>query len=211
VDSLRHILAPLAGAAAIVAILVAFDIPMSTRAPVAVAVGLLVWGGAYFLLKPKAPKTGVLQAVLDANTRAELAEAEGRARTIRDVAGKISIEPVAVSLVRIAEYADTIIGDVRRDPKDYPRLRKPLAHYLKHVDSIADRLLYISRVGRAADDIVQRAVITLKDLELVFLEYNRRMIEDEAFDLDARMALLETEISMEGIDTVGRNRPAGKS
>jgi hypothetical protein len=34
-------------------------------------------------------------------------------------------------------------------------------------------------------------------LEAVFLEYHNRRIENEAFDLDARIALLEAEVSLE--------------
>ena len=56
-------------------------------------------------------------------------------------------------------------------------------------------------IGAEIKDRVER---TLGDLQQVFLEYNRRMVEDEAYDLDARLALLEQQIAGEGIaDEIG--------
>jgi len=55
----------------------------------------------------------------------------------------------------------------------------------------------------------QRIEHTLADLERVFEEYNRRAIEDEAFDLDSRILLLEQEIKAEGVSGPGSPDPPG--
>lgn len=201
----RHIIAPSLGAGTV---LLASAVLGPGLFPV--LIGGLVWAGTYFLLKPDDPYTELRKAAADLSVDGQaIAEELGRvnARIDRLVAIVRKLDrlgpsavPVRASLVRIVEIAQVIVDDVVRTPADFPRMRKALVHYLGHVETVADRYAYMMDVGVADADVQLRLKRGLADLELLFKDYKRRMVDDEVFDLDARLTLLEQEIASEGID-----------
>ena len=177
---------------------------------IAVAVGAAVWFGlgwgwwggipaalvaaavAAVVLSPD-PKTKK-DAALPEAIRDEVLAAEARVKTVRGLALRQGLTPVRAPLQQIAEHAKAIIADVRRSPGDYRRLRKALHHYLAHVETIAERLDYVTKTGTAESEMIERGKTTLTDLVAVFAGYREKATEDEKFDIDARMTLLEQEI-----------------
>ncbi len=177
---------------------------------IAVAVGAAVWFGlgwswwggipaalvaaavAAVVLSPD-PKMKKDQALPEA-IRDEVLAAEARVKTVRGLALRQGLTPVRAPLQQIAEHAKAILDDVRRSPGDYRRLRKVLTHYFAHVETIAERLDYVTKAGTAEPEMVERSKTTLTDLVAVFAGYRERATEDEKFDIDARMTLLEQEI-----------------
>jgi hypothetical protein len=197
--SLRHAIAPGLGAATIVVALFVLDVVPT----VSIALGALVWVGTALMLSPRQRFKSLLKLEnlkYDAGAmRAELETALGRIANLRRMAERMGRPSMAGSLMRIAESADAIINDLERNPRDYRRMRKPLAHYLGHAETIAERFLYMQETRTVGLDLLNRTEATLADLDRVFEEYKRRMVQDEAHDLDARIALLEQEIRNEGL------------
>ena len=177
---------------------------------IAVAVGAAVWFGlgwswwggipaaliaaavAAVVLSPD-PKTKRNAAIPEA-FREEFLAAEQRVKTVRGLAMRQGLTPVRDPLRQIADHAKAILDDVRRSPGDYRRMRKVLTHYFAHVETIAERLDYVTKTGTAEPDMIERGKTTLTDLVAVFAGYREKATEDEKFDIDARMTLLEQEI-----------------
>ena len=220
---MRHLLAPALGAVVLVVALFGLDL-----GPVmAVILGALVWGGAALTLMPRRRFGGLAKAqglVYDAEMiRGELEAAVARVASIRRLGSTLALPGISDQLGRITASAEAIINDVERSPADYRRMRKALTHYLGHVETIAERVAYMHGTGALDRDTRQRTERTLSGVEQVFVDYTRRMVQDEAHDLDARIALLEQEIRAEGVvprgsgDTppaapgTGRRRQGGKA
>jgi len=66
-------------------------------------------------------------------------------------------------------------------------------HYLGHVAAIADNLVKLEGGGGGTASR-QRAVATLPRLAELFARYRERTLENETFDLETRIAVLEREL-----------------
>lgn len=189
----RHTLAPATGAAALLAAMFGLE----TGPVPAILVGALVWGALALVLTPRDRFAALLRrAGADRARRAEeLAEITARQARLRDYARHPLLQD---SLSRINGGVDLLLADLRRNPDDYARLRKPLVHHLGHAVSIADRFVYMDRVSPVPEATRERVVRALAELADLFDGYRTRMVADEALDLDARLRLLEAEITADG-------------
>lgn len=201
VGALRHIIAPSLGLAAVALGVFALDVHVL----VSVGVGVLVCGGTLLLTNPGNPFKSLAKrndlGFAPEFVIAELQQARERIRSIRKIQSRLRASTVGESIGAIADSADAILADLNRNPRDYKRLRKAFAHYLPHVETIADRYAYMLEAGAIDPGIQDRAEQTLADMQRLFVEYQRRMLDDETFDLDTRIALLEQEVRREGIAT----------
>ena len=199
ITRLRHAIAPSLGAATIVIALFGLGVVPT----VSIMLGVLVWVGVALMLSPRQRFKHILKSddlKYDATAmRAELETAVGRIANLRRLAERLGRPSLTGSLNRIADSADAIINDLERNPRDYRRLRKPLTHYVRHAETIAERFHYMQQTRTVDLDLLRRTESTLADLDRVFEEYKRRMVQDEVYDLDARIALLEQEIRSEGL------------
>ena len=181
-------------------------------AAISLGLGALVWlGGALVLNPPRLldRQSEIRSIAVDQPMfKKEIKEAGLRIGRLRKLRDRLDSEPLRDSLEAICDSAAVMIRDLERNPSDYRRLRKALNHYLKHVDIVAERYAYMRATAPTDAAIKGRVERTLGDLQRVFLEYNRRMVEDEAYDLDARLALLEQQIAGEGLADDGETTAA---
>lgn len=207
VTRFRHVIAPAVGALGILSAMVGMGLSPS----ISVVFGALVWGGTLLVLTPPKRFKGVLSGVdneEDARRIAgELHDASERIGKLRAFADTFEAVALRRSLLAIAGSAQAIMDDLERDPKDYRRVRKALTHYLGHTVQITDRFVYMNKMNQVDHEVAERTARVLGDMELVFQDYTRRMVDDEAFDLDARIQLLEQEIKAEGLKTKRSHRP----
>lgn len=206
----RHGLAAALGVAAVSLGLIGLDVhPL-----VSVAVGAVVYAGTLLMTLSSNPFRSLTKrnefGQAPAFMTAEVQQARDRIRSIRRISSGMATSQIGDSIGAIADSADAIIADLGRNPGDYRRLRKALVHYLPHVETIADRIAYMQGVGPIDPEIRGRAEQTLVDMQRLFVEYQRRMLADETFDLDARIALLEQEVRREGVVRPGSTRPASQ-
>ena len=176
-------------------------------AAISLGLGALVWLGGALVLNPPRLLDGPSEtrsiAVDQPMFKKEIKEAVLRIARLRKLRDRLDSDALRDSLEAISDSATVLIRDLERNPKDYRRLRKPLNHYLKHVEVVTERYAYMHATAPADAAVKERVERTLGDLQKVFLEYNRRMVEDEAYDLDARLALLDQQIAGEGIPDDG--------
>jgi hypothetical protein len=189
----RHLLAPVAGAAVLLVLSVGLDVGLT----LAIVAALLTWGGGELVLAPDNPLArlrgradlGVDPALLET----ELGEARARIRGIEAALPRISDDTISQPLDAIARSADLIIEEVVRDPRDYPRVRKALVHYLGHAGAVANGLVVMQRTGRR-EDVERKARAMLPKLAEAFERFRERMSENEAFDVETRMDMLAREL-----------------
>ncbi len=172
----------------------------------AIPAGLVAWGALYVMMAPEGAfdprkrKIEETMAGVPEQFRKEIADAEDRIKAVRKTAYAFpGDEPIRDDILKITEHAKAILEDVQHQPKDYNRMRKALTHYLGHVETIAGRLTYLRKQGGDDPELMERSRATVKDLVGVFEQYRSKMLEDEVFDIDARIALLEQEIGGEDI------------
>ena len=170
----------------------------------AVPAALVVTGTLWVMLAPEGafdPRRRRRAAALDGlppSFRDEIQAAGTRIAAVRALAYRFGTDPLRETLLEIAEHARAILDDVERAPQDYRRMRKALTHYLRHVETIAERLSYIARQdgtdGATNEEAMARSRTTLAELVPVFRHYRETSLEDETFDIDSRLTLLEQEI-----------------
>lgn len=197
----RHVVAPGAGAMALLGV-----IAMAPGALVGALIsGGVVWAGTALLLSPSRPFArlhGRTDLAVDALAmEQELGQAQHRIRDVTAAVAQITDEPVRQALRQIVSVASTLIEGVVQDPGDYPRVRKALVHYLGHVAAISTSLAAIGRGGVSTVDGKTRE--TLGGLVELFAGYRDRMLENERFDVDTRIALLEKELQQSPL--IGRS------
>ena len=210
VERSRKIVAPLVGLAVGAAIVWAVGW-WWLAIPAATLVGAALWvmlapEGAF---DPRRRKAARAMEGVPLLFREEIAAAGDRIKALRRLAYRFGTDPLRDTILEIADHARAILDDVERAPKDYGRMRKALTHYLKHVETIAERLDDMARQAGAAEAMA-RSRTTLGELVPVFRRYRDRMLEDEAFDIDSRLTLLEQDIGAERVAAAaGRDpRPA---
>lgn len=194
----RHFLAPVAGAVAMLGAVFGLDMAPTF----AIVLGALVWGGLVFVLKTESGFADLARIHGEEGTRiaGELDEASRRVARLRMTAAQIENWALRATTERIAASAEAIIADTNRNIRDYGRTRKALTQYLPHAEQIADHYVYMVSIRDLGPELDAKAREALQDLEKIFIDYKRRMVEDESFDLDARIELLKSEMMSEGID-----------
>ena len=160
--------------------------------------GIGVWVAMAALLGPRGPLSRLTLAQRigadGARVLAEMDEARARIGRLRSLRSRLSAQGLRGSLGAIADTGDALLRDLERNPADYRRVRKALVQYLGHVDTIADRLAYLHQAKALSPELLSKTEATLVEMERVFAEYRRRMVNDEEFDIDARLSLLEQEM-----------------
>lgn len=189
----RHLLAPAAGAAMIIAAALGFDVPLTA----AIVAGALTWLAAHLLLQPQsvwARLAGRRALPYDpATMEAELDRARRRVADIGRHAAAIEDKGIRRALESIAGSARLIMDEVVKDPRDYPKMRKALVHHLDSVAVVADGLAAMKMRALSADS-VGRTRTTLTGLADEFERYHARIFENEAFEVETRIAMLEQEL-----------------
>lgn len=177
----------------ILAAVFGFDVPLTAG----VVAGALTWLATHLLLQPQslfARLGGGRTLPYDAATmEAELDRARLRVTDIGRHAAAIEDKAISRALGGIARSAGLIIDEVVKDPKDYPKMRKALVHHLDSVAVVADGLAATKMRALSADSI-GRTRTTLAGLADEFERYHARIFENEAFEVETRIAMLEQEL-----------------
>lgn len=127
--------------------------------------------------------------------RTELAAAGERIARLREAAMRIDRPELAVPLREIADAAETISADVVADPRDYPRLRRLLVYQLDHAAEVAEGLAALPADRIGATPALARAHETLPQVADSFRRHRDRLFDNETFDVDTRLTLLENDLA----------------
>ena len=141
---------------------------------------------------------GITRAELDA----VLAEGAEKVRAIRN-AGRLSDKyEIRQEIEGIAQIADAIFADFKRDPKDMKAVRRFLTYYLDTTQKIVLKYRELSAgygKTQATMEILARVEQMLPLIRATYEKILEKTLEDDVLDLDVELEVLETTIKMEGI------------
>ena len=101
-------------------------------------------------------------------------------------------------LDRICEVARQILTELEEDPGDIRRARKFLKVYLEGARKVTEGYAKTHRQA-GSSELEQNFRNVLEKIETVFFEQKDKLIENEVFDLDVQIEVLNTQLKQEGI------------
>lgn len=168
---------------------------------------LLIGGGVFAMrmfLFPAKDKGAELVSpgVTRAELNAVLTEGAAKVRAIRN-AGRLADKiEVRQEVEGIAQIADAIFADFKRDPKDIKAARKFLTYYLDATERIMVRYHELSTgygKSQAAIEMLAKVERTLPLIRATYEKILQKTLEDDFLDLDVELKVLESTIKMEGV------------
>lgn len=99
---------------------------------------------------------------------------------------------------RICEIADSILAEIEADPRDIRRARKFLNVYLDGARQVTEGYARTHQHSQSGE-LEQNFRNVLVTIESVFQEQKQKLLEDDVFDLDVQIEVLNTQLKREGI------------
>jgi len=99
---------------------------------------------------------------------------------------------------RICKIADNILQDIEKDPRDLRRARKFLNTYLEGAKKVTEGYANTHKDTQTGE-LEQNFRQVLETIETVFQEQHQKLQEDDIFDLDVQIEVLNTQLKREGI------------
>lgn len=169
--------------------------------------GSLLMGVAAFLgftfsygLDPRRDKAGNLslgvtaEEVIDALEAAEIkiAGIEDAKRSIRNLDFKQRMD-------RIIDKAREILKTIEEDPRDLDRARKFLKVYLSGAERVTQKYAETHRKEATTNTLDENFGRVLDSIEKTFNTQHTKLKQNDQFDLDVQIEVLETQLKREGI------------
>ncbi|MGR8953358.1 MAG: 5-bromo-4-chloroindolyl phosphate hydrolysis family protein [Gammaproteobacteria bacterium] len=99
---------------------------------------------------------------------------------------------------RICAIADNILAEIEADPRDFRRARKFLNVYLDGARQVTEGYAKTHRHTQSGE-LEQNFRNVLETIESVFQEQHQKLLEEDVFDLDVKIEVLQTQLKREGI------------
>jgi 5-bromo-4-chloroindolyl phosphate hydrolysis protein len=99
---------------------------------------------------------------------------------------------------RICDIADDILAAIAADPRDFRRARKFLNVYLDGARQVTEGYARTHR-QTPSEALEQNFRNVLETIESTFQEQHRKLLEEDLFDLDVKIEVLNTQLKREGI------------
>lgn len=130
--------------------------------------------------------------------RQTLAESAGKIRRIRQAGSRIGDDEFENRIERICKVADAILIEIEANPPDIGKARKFLGVYLDSVMQVTEG--YAKTHGRIeSGPLTQNFCDLLETIEDSFLEQQQKLFQDDLFDLDVKIEVLNAQLKREGI------------
>jgi 5-bromo-4-chloroindolyl phosphate hydrolysis protein len=121
---------------------------------------------------------------------------------LKSLSRRISSDSIRSKFDGVVAAAESILDDLKKNPKDIRAARQFLNYYLDATIKIVSRYADLSEKRLASADIQEslRKVESMLDtVKAAFEKQHARLLEDDVMDLDAEMSLLKQTIQMEGL------------
>ena len=169
--------------------------------PVALMFAVGVFLGMYlrYGLDPRnANKITAAQGYSGHEIQQALADSSRIVRTIEQANERIRNTELNRRIERICAVADSILADIAADPRDFRRARKFLNIYLDGVLQVTQGYAKTHQQTHSGE-LEQNFRTVLDTIETVFQEQRQKLLEEDVFDLDVKIEVLNTQLKQEGI------------
>lgn len=160
---------------------------------VAAIVGSWLWYGLDDVDKP------VLTAVDDPESQQILALSEQSIVNIEQAKGVIANTELAGYLDQIVQLAREIVETLVDKPKKIPQARRFLYSYLGATESVIERYAKTHKAVEN-DKLESNFKQVLQNIVSVFSEQQQKLLENDVFDLDVDIEVLNTLLEKQGIN-----------
>ncbi len=163
------------------------------------AFGLGALWGMYlnygFDIRSRLPKDFGIQ---DAEAAAAIEEAETILEQIETANGQIQNREFNERIERILAIAQQILDEIARDPADLRRARKFLKVYLDGARKVTEGYAR-THLQAGSPQLEDNFRQLLETIEQVFQQQQQKLLENELFDLDVQIEVLQTRLKQEGL------------
>jgi 5-bromo-4-chloroindolyl phosphate hydrolysis protein len=167
-----------------------------------VLLGVAALLGFYFSygLDPRKDKTGGISLSVSADEVFEALEAaEIKIAGIETARKNIHNLELDQHLRSITKKARHILETIKNDPNDLDRARKFLTVYLDGTQRVAESYATTHSKGAITDTLETNFRRVLDSIEKTFDEQQEKLKENDRFDLDVKIEVLETQLRKEGV------------
>ena len=177
----------------------AFGVPLVPSLLIGAAgygAGLLVFRRSARSLEVAIP--GVSREMISAALR----EGGEKISELKSLSQRIASSSIRAKFDGIVTAAESILDDLKKNPKDIRAARQFLNYYLDATIKIVSRYAELSEKGLGSADIqasLRKVESMLDTMRTAFEKQHARLLEDDVLDLDAEMSLLKQTIQMEGL------------
>lgn len=158
--------------------------------------------GFYFSygLDPHKDKTGGVSLSVSADEVFEALEAaEIKITAIETARKNINNLELDQHLGRIIKKARNIVETIKNNPNDLDRARKFLKVYLDGTQRVTESYAKTHNKNATTDTLDANFKRVLNTIEKTFDEQDEKLKEDDRFDLDVKIEVLETQLKREGV------------
>jgi len=127
-----------------------------------------------------------------------LQQSAQKIRRIESANDRINHDELNQRIERICQIADAILLDIEADPRDFRRARKFLNVYLDGAQKVTEGYAQTHQNSQTAE-LEQNFRNVLETIETVFQQQHDKLQEDDVFDLDVQIEVLNTQLKREGI------------
>lgn len=160
---------------------------------VAAVVGSWFWYGLDDVDKPS------LASVDDSESQQILAMSEQSIVNIEQAEKIIANTELSAYLIKIVQLAREIVETLVNKPKKIPQARRFLYSYLGATESVIERYAKTHKAIEN-DKLEVNFKQVLQNIEAVFNEQQQKLIENDVFDLDVDIEVLNTLLEKQGIN-----------
>ena len=168
-------------------------------------VSALAGGATYVLFEFLILKKRVVRIVAEGITQedvdAALAEGDEKVRGLETQLTSVKDELVAIPVRRIITGAKAIYADIRKEPKNIKQARKFITYYMDTAGYIVGRYIEICQdksYVENGDALIHKVAGTLENLAAAFAKMKSKLMQNDLFELETEIKVLEQTIKSEG-------------
>lgn len=161
----------------------------------------ILLGGAAFLgyifsygLDPRRDKTAGILGVTSEEVIKALEAAEIRISSLEAAKKQINSIDFQNSIDRITHKAREILAVIEEDPRDLDKARKFLRTYLKGADNVTATYVKTHQNDATTEKLDADFSKVLHSIEDTFNKQHKKLKENDQFDLDVQIQVLETQL-----------------
>ena len=198
----QEIISGVAGAVVLVSSVVGLGLPIL----VGIGAGVGVFFGVRLILSDKNSK---ILPRMESNVRGMIDEGRDQLNLLRAQSAQPFVpQDIKLRAEKIIGIGEAIMGQIEEKPSKAQGANRFFTYYLDAAVQIVDKYADLAKVEITNDgqeELGQKARHALEMIERAFTKQQKHLMQNDVFDLDNEIALLEQTLKMDGLDVKGKN------
>lgn len=198
----QEIISGVTGAVVLVSSVVGLGLPIL----VGIGAGVGVFFGVRLILSDKNSK---ILPRMESNVRGMIDEGRDQLNLLRAQSAQPFVpQDIKLRAEKIIGIGEAIMGQIEEKPSKAQGANRFFTYYLDAAVQIVDKYADLAKVEITNDgqeELGQKARHALEMIERAFTKQQKHLMQNDVFDLDNEIALLEQTLKMDGLDVKGKN------